>query len=313
MLSRTANSLYWIARYMERAENMARILSVGDRMSRMQLADGNGSNEWESALIVAGAKTGFEEKYGEVTPGRVIHYIALDRDNPSSIASCIETARANARSIRIALTKEMWESLNSTWLDMPAFGPSELEGAALYRFLDWVKERSLLYLGAMDATMLRDDGFCFAKLGEYIERSDNTARILDVKYHVLLPDYAEVGGGLDYYQWASILRAVSAHRSYRFVFKDAYKPWLIADFLILRTQMPRSLISCVSRVSGELDTLRDWYGEPKECNRLAGKMYSELRYLRIEDIFQKGLHEFLGEFTRQNNQLGTEIETTYLM
>ncbi|MGB5092587.1 MAG: alpha-E domain-containing protein [Parvibaculum sp.] len=315
MLSRTADNLFWIARYMERAENIARMLRVTDRLSLMPSGTlgANAGAEWASTLIVSGTESAFYEKFEEATPENVIFYLAFDRDNPSSIRSCIETARRNARAVRTALTTEQWEALNGTWLELPAWDESRMRGSGLHRFLDWVKERSLLFHGATVATMLRRDSYYFTRLGTFIERGDNTARILDVKYHLLLPENVEVGGGIDFYQWASILRAVSGYRSYHVLYKEGIKPWLIADFLILQEQMPRSLISCAADIKACLDKLAEQYGQRHESHRVAGQIYSQLCFGKVDDIFGQGLHEFLSQFIEQNNRLGHEISRSYLV
>jgi len=195
MLARTADNLYWIARYVERAENLARTLRVTDRLSLMPSGADTDGNEWHSTVIVSGAEQGFYDKHEEATPENVISYLAFDPENPSSIRNCLEAARRNARAVRTALTSEQWECLNSAWLELPRWNETRVRGSGLHRFLDWVKDCSLLFTGGTVATMLRRDSYYFTRLGTFIERSDNTARILDVKYHVLLPEHAEVGGG----------------------------------------------------------------------------------------------------------------------
>jgi uncharacterized alpha-E superfamily protein len=316
MLSRTADSLFWLARYMERAENVARIVMVGHRMASMARTLENPGNEWRSTLIAAGCEQGFFKKYSEVdaAAATVIDYLVRDPDNPSSVFSCLETARRNARAVRTALTVDMWEALNGTWLRTHGADRSALAPDRLMEHLDWVKERSLLFSGAYANTMLRNDAYYFTRLGSFIERADNTARILDVKYHVLLPRHEGVGGALDYYQWQAILRSVSALRSYHWVYQERLKPWLVAELLILRPEMPRSLLSCYDQIVRHLEFLADAYGGLRgECHRVAGEMHARLRYGRIEAIFQSGLHEFLIEFTEGSARLGNEISRLYLM
>lgn len=312
MLSRTADSLYWLARYMERAENIARIVLVGHRMTSMARSLGNPGNEWLSTLIASGCELGFFAKYSEAAAPAVIDYLVRDADNPSSILSCIETARRNARAVRTALTVDMWNALNETWLrTRTLFADATSERIA--ELLEWVKERSQLFSGAYANTMLRNDAYYFTRLGTFLERADNTARILDVKYHVLLPQHEGVGGALDYYQWQAILRSVSALRSYHWVYQDRLKPWLIAELLILRPEMPRSLRSCYDEISEHLDALAGRYGGKRgECHRLGGEIHARLRYGRIRDIFQIGLHEFLTEFIDRTILLGSEINHLYL-
>src|SRR5882724_3582059 len=277
MLSRTADSLYWLARYVERAENIARIITVGHRMATMAGSLGSPSNEWQSTLVATGCEPGYFAKYGTVDGASVIDYLIRDPDNPSSIMSCFETARRNA------LTVDMWDALNETW--MQARGAKSYDRARLTDFLDWVKERSLLFNGAYSNTMLRNDAYFFTRLGTFLERADNTARILDVKYHVLLPKEEGVGGALDYYQWQAILRSVSALRSYHWVYHARLQPTLIAEMLILRAEMPRSLVSCTEQVTRFLDLIAEAYGGKRgECHRLAGEMHARLRYGQIQQI-----------------------------
>jgi uncharacterized alpha-E superfamily protein len=315
MLARTADSLFWLARYMERAENIARILQVGHRMASMSLSLGTPGNEWRSTLVAAGCEEGFEARYGsgEPTARDAIHYLVRDGANPSSISSCFETARRNARAVRTALTVDMWEALNETWLGVRGFTDADLEPERVATFLDWVKHRSLLFHGAYANTMLRSDSYYFTQLGTFVERADNTARILDVKYHVLLPSSEAVGGAVDYYQWHAILRAVSALRSYHWVYHERLKPWHVAELLILRPEMPRSLRSCYAQITRYLDLVAGVHGGRRgECHRLAGEIDAKLRFGRIQDIFRDGLHEFLTDVIDDTSTLGRNIGEFYL-
>ncbi|WP_210485015.1 alpha-E domain-containing protein [Microvirga antarctica] len=313
MLSRDADSLYWLSRYVERAENLARVLDVAYRMASMPLSyNGVDSNEWESALITAGAMEEFKEVYDEVTPERVIEFLAFSEANPSSIQCCFDTARQNARSVRGALTSEMWEAINSAWLDLRRLNVQKIRVQDLPRFLNLVKETSLRYDGSAMRTMLRNDAYWFSRLGVYVERADNTARVLDVKYHVLLPKDAEVGGGIDYYQWAAILRSVSALVSYQWVYHQNLRPWLVADLLILRQEMPRSLAACYAALSSHLDDIAHRYGTTGPSQKLARSAHARLTNRTIDDIFQDGLHEFLQDFIDENNRLGHSITSQYL-
>lgn len=311
MLSRTAGSLYWLARYLERAENLARLLEVAERSSLLPRADGQSHDEWQSVLVCSGALASFQGKGEAATRETVVEHLGLDRSNPSSILSCIDTARSNARAVRTALTAEMWETLNQSWLDLAA-GRQAIRRGELLPFVDWVKERAQTFSGGVHTTMLRDERYAFVRLGTLIERADNTARILDVKYHMLLPEDQGVGGVVDYYQWTALLRSFSANRSYYGVYRDTLKPWLIAEFLILQPQMPRSLAACLAEVDERLEGLADSYGRRHECHRLAGQLNARLRYTRIEDIFEDGLHEFLTGFIARNNALSDEIASSYL-
>jgi uncharacterized alpha-E superfamily protein len=313
MLSRTADSLYWLARYVERAENIARAVLVGHWMASMARSLGNPGNEWESTLIASGCAPGYRAKYTEITPTNVVDYLVRDPENPSSVISCIETARGNGRSVRTALTVDMWNALNETWQQTRQKLASGFTPEQVSEVLEWVKQRSQLFNGAYANTMLRNDAYYFTRLGTFLERADNTARLLDVKYHVLLPHSEGIGGALDYYQWQAILRSVSGLRSYHWVYHERLKPWLIAELLILRPEMPRSLVSCYDEIARTLDLLVEAYGGKRgECHRLAGEVFARLRYGRVQDVFQIGLHEFLTEFINRTMVLGDEIASLYL-
>jgi uncharacterized alpha-E superfamily protein len=311
MLGRTANDLFWMSRYIERAENMARLLEVGYRIALLP-REGEGQDaEWVSTLRSGGCDKHYLAKYGSYDTRDVVNFMLFDADNPSSVYSSLATARRNARAQRTALTREMWESLNSAWIEYSAIDPETLGSNELPPLFDWIKERSALFRGALLNTILRNDTFYFNQLGTFLERADNTARILDVKYYVLLPHSELVGGEIDSVQWAAILRSVSAHRSYRWVYKESYKPWQVADYLILNRQMPRSLRSCYDEIVPALDELGAYYGSSNACQTLAHATREQLREGDMNTIFQSGLHEFLGEFIARNNRLGSEISATY--
>lgn len=314
MLSRTAGNLYWLSRYIERAENLARILDVASRLANLPSAYAGTSNEWDSAIATAACVDSFHAIHEEATSASVVDFLVFSPDNPSSIRNCIEIARQNARAVRTALTVEMWEIINGAWLELQSADPQRLhEGPELARFLAWVKETSLRFDGISFRTMLRNDAYYFSRLGFQVERADNTARILDVKYHVLLPHSEPVGGGLDYFQWAAVLRSVSALTSYQWVYRDSLKPWLIADFLILREEMPRSLACCYANIVRYLDEISVIYGRQGDAQRQSRRLYSELRNASIDSIFQGGLHEFITDFTTRNNDLGQAVGAQYLM
>ena len=313
MLSRTADSLFWLSRYVERADNTARIIDAASRLVSMPVAYAGTSNEWESALAAAGALWAFEERNRAPDRDAVIDFLAFSPDNPSSIKACIETARHNGRAVRTALTAEMWEAINAAWLELKRFDGARLDRSALNEFLSRVKEACLRFDGSAYRTMLRNDAYFFSRIGVYLERADNTARILDVKYHLLLPEPANVGGGLDYFQWASILRSVSALTAYRWVYRESLKPWLIADLLVLNEQMPRSLASCYENLTAFLDDLSRAYGRQGPAQRTARSIRTRLQNSSVSDIFQKkGLHEFLTEFIADNGRLGAAIAEQYL-
>ena len=313
MLSRTADNLYWLSRYVERAEYLARILEATRRLTDLPLTYVGESNEWESAVATAGCGHAFYSNYKEANADNVTDFLAFSTANTSSIRSCFENARNNARAVRTALTVEMWDAINGTWLELQRYGngPSSREDFA--RFLRWVQESSLRFDGSAYRTMLRNDAYWFSRLGVYVERADNTARILDVKYHLLLPETERVGGPLDYFQWAAILRSVSALTAYHWVYRDSIKPWLIGDLLILKEEMPRSLASCYEAIVRNLDSLSSAYGKQGPAQRHARGVRTLLQNSRMDGIFQRGLHEFISEFISENNKLGGAIADQYLV
>ena len=312
MLSRTADNLYWLARYVERAEYLARILEATHRLTTLPLAYVGTSNEWASAVATAGCANPFFAKFDEANEENVTDFLAFSPANPSSIRNCFEVARTNARAVRTALTVEMWDAINGAWLELKRFGNGPTSREEFMRFLRWVQEKSLLFDGSAYRTMLRNDAYWFSRLGLYVERADNTARILDVKYHLLLPALEQVGGPLDYFQWAAILRSVSALTAYHWVYRESLKPWLIADLLILKDQMPRSLASCYDNLVRFLDAIAHAYGRQGPAQRHARAMHARLEHSRMPEIFQRGLHEFITEFIVDNNRLDAVVTKQYL-
>ncbi len=311
MLGRTAHDLFWLARYMERAENMARLIEVGYRIALVPRQVAADHDEWRSTLQSAGCEAGYAARYDKLTTRDVINFLLFDADNPSSVRSCLATARRNARAQRTALTREMWESLNSAWLEFQKLDQKHVTSDRLPALLDWIKEQSATYRGALLNTILRNDTFFFSQIGTFLERADNTARILDVKYYVLLPRTELIGSSVDTLQWASILRSVSAHRSYRWVYKDSYRPWKIADYLILNPAMPRSLAACYIELDQAVAGLQTAYGADSPMIESIPTTRARLQNSDIDEIFQSGLHEFLGDFIARNNDAGREIAKAY--
>jgi len=231
--------------------------------------------------------------------------------NPSSIYSCMRGARESARSVRGAITSEMYEDLNSAWLEMRAQDYPSIESRGVSEFLDWVKMRSHLFRGVTFGTMLRDEAYHFIRLGTHLERADNTARILDVKYHTLLPSATEVGGAVDYYQWGALLRSVSGFESYRKIYSDVITPRRVAELLILRDDMPRSLHACMNFIYETLELLCD--DHTKEIERAAGELHAKIHFGRAEDIIRFGLHEYLMDFLERISLLGDDINRNFLV
>ena len=294
---------------MERAENTARMLDVTYRMSLLKQATVEPHHEWRAMLSISGLHEDFEARYSEPSAENVMHFMALDEKNPGSIYNSIFNARENARAVRGSITSEMWEALNHTWLEMRQIHADGIAEDGISPFFEWVKERSHLSRGITHGTLLRGDAYRFLRLGTFFERADNTARILDVKYHILLPNLHDVGGSADYYQWGALLRSVSSFESYRKVYRDQITPKRVAELLILRADMPRSLTACMNEVNKliqEIDGPRS-----DELMRRCGLLRSELRYGSIEEIFEYGLHEYLSQFLERIYKLGDLINTTY--
>jgi uncharacterized alpha-E superfamily protein len=318
MLSRTADNLYWLARYVERADFLARIIKAAQRLATLPVSYSGTGTEWESALESSGAAQGFRATRGAAEEASVIDYLTFAPDNPSSIRNCIKFARANARAVRTALTAEMWEAINGAWIELGRFeannhGSGRYDREELSHFFEFVKKTSLDYDGSVDRTMLRNDAYWFSRVGLYMERADNTARILDVKYHVLLPAEEEVGGSVDYFQWTAVLRAVSSLTAYHWVYRESVKPWLIADLLILKKEMPRSLIACYDNIVYFLDAIGHAYGRSGASQAQAHEVLARLANATTSEIFKIGLHEFITSFVEDNDRLGEAIIQQYLM
>ncbi len=311
MLSRTADHLYWMARYTERAENLARMLEVNQRMSLLPQGGEIVGQAWAATLTIIGLLDAFKQRYDAVTPANALAFLAFDRDNPISIYSSVRAARENARAVRGTLTSELWQTLNSTWLEMRVAGMRSASAAEMGDFFEWVKHRSNLTRGVIQSTMLRDEAWHFIWLGTYLERSDSTARILDVKYHLLLPRGERAGGATDYYQWSALLHSVSAFEIYRRVYRDLITPRRVAELFVLRDDMPRSLRRCMSQVFTHLCAVRNAHSA--ETERRAGELQASLNFGRIDDIFAMGLHEYLMQFVGRTRDLGERVAHDFLV
>lgn len=312
MLARTAENLFWLARYMERADYVARLLQVAGHMNSVRV-DSDHNSEWESAIVAAGCRERYFASHAEADERSVIQFLAFDRDNPSSIMNCVETSRRNARAVRTALTSDMWEAVNGTWQELGAFMDATMDEDRLARFLEWVKARVGLFHGVSSNDMLRRDEFCFVRTGQFLERADNTARLLDVKYHVRLPTPNDVGGVVDYYQWLAILRVVGARRAYRVLFKGRVESAQVAELLITRAEFPRSLAFCYRQITQQLDAIQGQDPElAAEAKRQAHSLHAHLRFARIEPIIRAGLHEYLTDIVERTDELGAQIARGHL-
>lgn len=311
MLSRTADNLYWIARYMERADTVARLLEVGSRISLLPSAQGYRS-EWDSLLQATGMAHAFAQKYGDPVQRNIESFLFFDRDNPSSIASCITAARENGRIVRTALTTQVWDALNTAFQELRQLERAARSSLELSRLTDWTMRHAAMLRGAIDATLLRDDGFNFLNIGYYLERGDNTARLMDVKYYVLLPRVDFVGSGLDNYQWTTLLRAMGAQRAFHWAYGGDVTAMKIADFLIRNPQSPRSLATCTAGLMNHLGRLAKAYGRETEAQDKARSLASGIETATVEAIFDEGLHEFLTRYIAEAAQLANAIHDSYL-
>ena len=309
MLGKTAGGLYWMFRYLERSENTTRLLDAGMRIAvtRSSAAE----NEWSSIVATAGARDAYLARHREFEAGKVIDFLLRDRGNPSSVISVIEAARNNARLVRTALTREVWEATNECWMSLTATLARPVSAKNLTDVLGTIRQQSGLVRGALHGSMLRNDIYNFCRLGTFLERADSTARILDVKYYVLLPSLSHIGSSLDNVQWETILRSVSGMRAYRWLHGGEVTPNGIAEFLILDRQMPRSLSFCFNKIVDNLGYLAMNYDQRHPCHDLADKMLTRFNQTTIGEIFDFGLHEYIEDFLRDNNALGLQIERDY--
>ena len=310
MLSRTADHLFWMARLIERAENLARLLDVTWRLSLVQPPEA-ANRDWQALISLNSLQEAYFARHDAVSADTVLHFLVSDADNPSSLFACLRAARENAHAVRGSITTEMWETLNSTWLDLRAQSHEQRMHNGPAEFFDWVKMRSSLFRGAIFGTLLQDECYHFIRLGTQLERADNTARILDAKFHVMKPRSSE-DAVTDLYQWGALLRSVSAFEVYRKVYRAAtITPERVAELLVLHPSMPRSLLFCMRDVLKKLELLANSHSG--ETQRLAGKLYSELCYARSEEILATGLHDFLGHFMDRIYLIGDGIAQDFLV
>ncbi len=316
MLSRTADHLFWLARYMERAENTARMLDVNYQMSLLPQSADKAEQGWRGLLSISELTGGFRERYGDVTPLSVMTFMVGDEANPSSIVSCLRAARENARAVRGTLTTEVWETMNQTWLEFNRLVRTtslERDPGAIF---EWVKFRSHLTRGTQVGTMLMDEALHFVRIGTFLERADNTARLLDVKFQARDSEFFGTAGAkeaqeVDFYHWSAILRSVSGFEVYRKVYRNVIRPEKVAELLILRADMPRSLAACMNEVVTNLRLVAN--EQSHETLRRAGRLQADLRYGRIDEILATGLHAYLTQFLDRVNDLGAGISRDFLV
>lgn len=309
MLGKTANGLFWMYRHLERAENLSRLIETGQRIALTRL--GATDDEWRSILKTAGVCEGFDATYETLTKEAAIDWLLRDRDNHSSVLSNIAAARHNARMVRTALTHEVWEAMNGTYMRTKELLARKVTERDLPGALGAIRQGTALVRGTTQGTLLRNDIYDFASIGTYLERADNTARLLDVKYYVLLPSVSAVGSTVDNVQWETILRAVSGRGGFRMAYGSGAGPRDIAEFLILDRRMPRSLAFCARRVHEKLGYLAGTYGHRPPA---LGKIdHLEKTYLShdIDAVFDYGLHEFIEQMLVLLGDVGRQIEIDF--
>jgi len=373
MLSRTADHLFWMARYMERAENTARMLDVNYQMSLLPQSEEAAERGWRGLLSINEISGDFAKRNRSVTPRSVIDYMVNDAANGSSIRSCLMAARENARAVRGTLTTEVWETQNQTWLEFQRMIADDAFQRSPGESFEWVKFRSHLSRGVTVGTMLQDEAFHFLRIGSFLERADNTARLLDVKFHSVEHDFFGNGPGaigarmrhgvaaaparsesqsgngtqsqsqsqsqsgngtqsqsqsgngaqgqsqenngkdveFDFYHWSAVLRSVSGFEVYRKVYRNVIRPERVAELLILRPDMPRSLAACMHEVVSNLKRVAN--EQSKDTLRLAGRLDADLQYGRIDEILATGLHAYLTQFLERVNALGAGISRDFLV
>ncbi|MBI1337028.1 MAG: alpha-E domain-containing protein [Phycisphaera sp.] len=310
MLSRVANAVYWIGRYIERAENVARFVDVNLQLMLDQ-AD-NGDGQWAPLVAITGDDKVFKERYGEPTEAKVRQFLTFDPDNPNSIASCMYRARENARSVREVISSEMWEQVNTTYLRVKDLGAREWEEDDPHGFYNAVKMASHMFAGIADSTMSHNEAWHFLRMGRLLERADKTSRIVDVKYFILLPRLEDVGTPIDTLQWLALLKSISAMEMYRKRYPRV-TPNGVVEFLLLDRQFPRSLRYCLSRAETSMHQIT---GSPhgtfsNAAEQGLGRLVADFDYTRIDEVVTTGLHEYLDQFQVRLNKVGDAIYETY--
>lgn len=315
MLSRTADHLFWMSRYTERAENTARMLNVNYETSLLPQSAAVAQLGWQGLLSISELLPAYTARHGDVRSREVMEFMVKDEANPSSIVSCLKAARENARAVRGTLTTEVWETQNQTWLEVNRMLRNGDFEADPGQFFEWVKFRSHLSRGVTVGTMLMDEALYFMRMGTFLERADNTARLVDVKFHALQSDFFGVAGErdqeYDFYHWSGILRSVSGFEIYRKVYRDVIKPERVAELLILRPDMPRSLHASLNEVVHNLDMVST--DPAADTRRRAGRLRADLQFGRIDEILATGLHAFLTQFLDRVNEIGASISREFLV
>ncbi len=309
MLSRTAEYLYWISRYMERAETTARLLDVGYRMSLFPNLSGY-NNEWESVLAASGAIDSYKKKYNDIVQKHVEDYLFFDEDNPSSVYNCILNARNNALVVRTSFTPESWLAINKAYQEIINFKQNKYSTSDLPNLTEWTIEQVNLFRGTINS-LLRNDGYNFLLLGLFVERADNSARLLDVKYFVLLPKPEYIGSNIDNMQWSILLRSLSSFRAFRWAYDGEITATKIADFLVLNDNCPRSLSFCIQNI---VKHLIDLECSPSKVNKIYDTLKdlnTKIQQEKIETIIEYGLHEFVSIFINKISSVDKDIQKEF--
>lgn len=310
MLGRVAHRIFWMYRYLERAENTARLLAAGQRMALTRGQD-MADQEWKSILTTLGHRQAYEKHYDDYDGAHVCDFVLRSKENSESVFSMVEGARTNARACRSAITGEVWEAVNEGWMTMRDLLARPVRNSNLNMALGAIRRGSTLARGASHGSMLRNETYAFSRLGTFLERADNTSRILDVKYYLLLPSLSYVGTPLDTGQWDNVLRSLSAERAYRWLNAGRMDARSIADFLILDGRFPRSLVFCYSAMRNNLAELAQIHGEEGICHSAMREADMRMTGKKVEDIFDQGLHQFLLEFIADNQALAGAISEDY--
>jgi len=313
MLSRVADALFWLSRYIERAENNARMLDVNLQLmlDAQLLHNLRNQQHWESIIFSLEDTKLFQELYPTLTGDAVVEFVTFERKNPNSIFSCFAFARENARTVREQISTEMWEQLNRMFLVFRSGEGLKLFSSSTYEFFKWALEGCQLFQGIADATMAHDEGWEFIQLGKFLERADRTSRILDIKYHILLPKGEEVGGNVDTIQWMALLKSCSAVESYRKHYQGDVAPWKVAEFLIKHQTFPRSMRFCIDSLDDSLHCItgveRGDFLYRVEAERLSGKLLADLSFIKISEILQFGLHQYLDAIQLRLNEISDAV------
>jgi uncharacterized alpha-E superfamily protein len=311
MLSRVANSIYWLNRYVERAENIARFVDVN--LNLLLDSPLGVAQQWEPLILTTGDLPLFQERYGKATAENVIRFLAFDQAYANSIIACLYAARENARSVREIISSEMWEHLNAVYFMVKEAG--QAEPSDLSAFFHEIKMASHLFVGITNATMTHNEAWNFGQIGRLLERADKTTRILDVKYFILLPSVKDVGTTLDQLQWMALLKSASAYEMYRKRGSHRLTPDDIAAFLVLDREFPRSIRFCILQAEQSLHQIT---GTPpgtwsNAVERAMGRLRSDLDYTSLDEMMQIGLHEFLDQLQRRMNDVGEKISHTFFI